>query len=376
MLDSGILPPVHELFSLGFLGENASRLLDDPWGVARRRALDRWGTSIVRAWCIGGRLDRVARRDSDVGPPSRRLRSKPRFARSRCRPRPPRDGESRVVRRDRACGGGACPRRPDALDPPRRRGYACWDERRGLRARGRLPTRALERDGSTAGSTRSSIEPGCDPVPRSAAAGRAALTALADDEHMPRTWRDRAQEALADDDLVHARDARASDTYRSLAAHAIDEDVARTLESEVPRPRPSPARRAIDRPLVGEPGSPSGPRGCELPVPRHVGRRDPRAPGRLSRGQEPGTARRVGPSRQLRLDRAGIEGRWEGADGPASVRSSSPAQRGVCACALGDAVALARVRRMVGDADSPFAGTSGRAGSRLTAALIIARAAG
>jgi hypothetical protein len=66
--------------------------------------------------------------------------------------------------------------------------------------------------------------------PARAERGRMDLAAMAEDTTTPRTWRDRAEEALADADLVRGDADAAVAIYREIAGRTLDEDAARTLE--------------------------------------------------------------------------------------------------------------------------------------------------
>src|SRR5439155_2244530 len=60
--------------------------------------------------------------------------------------------------------------------------------------------------------------------------GRRELRSVADDEKAPMIWRERARDALADDELLRAEFEAAQRDYEALASRAVDEDVGRTLE--------------------------------------------------------------------------------------------------------------------------------------------------
>ncbi len=87
--------------------------------------------------------------------------------------------------------------------------------------------------------------------------GRADLEGLAGNDDVPRTWRDRAEETVADDDMARGSLPRAVATYRALEAHILDEDVARTLEVKAESgegPDAVRASRAVVDLLIGQPG--------------------------------------------------------------------------------------------------------------------------
>jgi hypothetical protein len=352
MLDLGLLPSLERLFSLGFLGENASKSYTVA-GAFVTWVRDRWGPGVVRAWYGGaplpmltglswGDLDRSFRESllALAMPPDASAYAKAKFERP-----------SVWARR--------CPHVVDALDHEADR---CRDEHRFARATS-LYDDALARDPHDwhARFDRARIETWYGNGPR----GREELRAIADDDQAPRNWRDRAQEALADDDLANGRAAPAVAAYRALAGRTLDEDVARTLEVKAMASDNPPARRAIVDLLVGSPGRPVD-----------------AWQGALSLGLWAEETRSVlaaylvGKNLLLHeeyvraaawLDRA-IE------DGAPSARVGRELlrQRAIAACALGDAPALAHVKELTQDDKSPF-GKSAGGGRREWVLRLIAR---
>ena len=339
MLDAGILPVTGDLFSLGFLGENASKSYTVA-GAFVSWVLERWGTQVVRDWYAGGSIEALAGeswtsldahfRDALRGlamPAGATSYAKAKFERP-------------------SVWGRRCPHVVDALD---RRADRCRDEQRFARATG-LYDEALERDPHDwhARFGRARI----DAAYGDEAQGRSALLQLSRDEGVPRTWRDRAAEALADDDLTRGLDAPALETYRVLAARSLDEDVARTLEVKALAADDPLARRAIVDLLLGEPGHPVdswlGPLSLgvwaeqtHLPLAGYLVGKN------LTNHQQYARAAEW-------LDRAIDAGVASSRVGRELLR-----QRAIGACALQDADALARVRRAVTAPGSPFEGSSG-----------------
>src|SRR5262249_6374567 len=82
--------------------------------------------------------------------------------------------------------------------------------------------------------------------------GRAELEALASSEDVPRTWRDRAEEALADADLIEGNVESARMRYERLASRSLDEDQARTFEVKKLATEDAAARAAIVPLLLGD----------------------------------------------------------------------------------------------------------------------------
>lgn len=365
MLDLGVLPPVHRLFSLGFLGENASMSYTVA-GAFVSWVMDRWGAPVVRGWYGGGSVEAL------TGQSWGALESQ--FEQwLRTLPMPAEASAYAKARFERpSVWARRCPHVVDALVG---RADRCRDEHRFARA-STLYAGALARDPHDwhARLDRARIElsygnDGTSPAPPGRGRnleerGREALERIAGDEGAPRTWRDRAQEALADDDLAHGRDQRAVAAYRALAARTLDEDAGRTFEVEALAVDNPPARRAIIDLLIGEPGR---------PVDAWLGA--------ISLGSwaeethEPLAAYLVGKNLAARghyeraaawLDRALDAGAPTPRIGRELLR-----QRAICACAVGDADALARIAQQVDAPGSPFDGSSG--GRREWLVRLIAR---
>jgi hypothetical protein len=185
-----------------------------------------------------------------------------------------------------------------------------------------------------------------------AAVGRAELARVAGDGAAPRTWRDRAEDALADDALSNGRVDDAVRAYDDIAGRVLDEDLARTLEVKALAAPDPAARRAVVDLLIGSPGhapdlwtggatlglwagethSALG----EYLVGKNYGLREEweRAAQWLDRARErPAPTARIG--RELLRERA------------------------IDACALGDRATLAALAQAIDAEDSPFAGSSG-----------------
>ncbi|HEX8796639.1 MAG TPA: hypothetical protein VF765_37065 [Polyangiaceae bacterium] len=339
MMDASLLPRMRDLFSIGFLGENSAKSYTVA-GAFVGWVLGEWGPATVRAWYGGGSIEAL------TGQPWDALQKQFETWLA-AQPMPPDAVTYARAKFERpSVWGRKCPHAVDALD---HRADQCRDEHRFARA-DTLYGEALARDPHDwhARFDLARIETWYGDEAR----GREQLGELAADEHTPRTWRDRAQEALADDDLARGRGSLAADVYRSLAARTPDEDEARTLEVKALSVENPPALRTIVDLLVGEPGK---------PVDSWVGA--------LSLGQwseethEPLAAYLVGKNLALRedyaraaswLDRA-IE---EGAETP-RVGRELLRQRAICACALGDKAAMERVKTLVTELGSPFEGSAG-----------------
>jgi hypothetical protein len=186
-----------------------------------------------------------------------------------------------------------------------------------------------------------------------ASKGRAELQRLAADESVPRTVRDRADEALGDEDLVRGRNDRALERYRALADRVLDEDLARTMEVKAIGAADSSARPAILSMLVGGPGRVVDPWIAALQLGEWAATSEDALPlylvGRnLALHDEYAEA-------AMWLDRAIAAG------GPtARIEREALRQRVVCACVLRDTPSLERLRGLVLARGSSFEGAAGR----------------
>ena len=337
MLDASILPSLRDLFSLDFFGQNASKSYTVA-GAVIGWALDRWGPETVRAWYRGGSVERLtglswAALDEEfrgwlrslVMPAEASAYAKAMFERP-------------------SVWARKCPHAVDALHVSADR---CRDERRFARAVADYSAAlALDPQDWHALFDRARIATRYGDE----AAGLAELHRLASDEKVPRTWRDRAEEAAADDDLVRGRFVEAEDAYRAIAARTLDEDAARTLEVKAIGARDVEARQAIVDLLVGAPGHPVDAWRGALSMGLWAGS-DP---------DEYGLADYlIGKNLMLHDDFSRAAGFLDlalRADVPtARIGRELLRTRAVCACALGDSAGLAAVVRLALAPDSPFA---------------------
>ena len=378
MLDLGLLPPVERLFSLGFLGENASKSYTVA-GAFVRWVKERWGIGLVRAWYGGASIEGLTSENWNA--------LNEQFLRSlRELAMPPEASAYAKARFERpSVWARKCPHVVDALN---RQADRCRDEHRFARATS-LYEDALARDdgdwharfdkaridvwyGTTVG--------GKGP----ASQGWKELDAIASDERAPRTWRDRAREALADVDLANGREELAGAAYRSLAADVLDEDVARTLEVKALAARDPAARRAILDLLVGSPGRPidaaMGPFSVGAwaaetrePLAQYLAGKTLALHDEYARAAErlDGVDHAAFGGRAVGVDHAAFGERAVGVDHAAfgeravtfalsdRVARELLRVRAICACALRDDAGLERVEAIVDGASSPFAGASG-----------------
>jgi hypothetical protein len=342
MLDLGTLPPIRELFSLAFLGANAQKSYTVA-GAFVGWVLERWGAPTVRAWYGGGSIEaltgeRWAGLDDDFR------------AWLRTRPMP---AQAQAYARSRFERPGVwarkCPHVVDALD---RDADRCRDEHRLVRADAGY-ARALARDPgdyhARFGRAKIAVQ---SRGAEEAARGREELERLAGEDGSPRTWRDRAEEALADDDLVRGHPEAAASAYRDIAQRTLDEDSARTLEVKALAADDPVARRAVVDVLLAEPGRAQDPWLGALSLGAWAeATKSPLAEFLVGKNLvlHDQWARAVAP-----LDVVLQEGAPTARIGREALR-----QRAIGACVLRDAAAQARVKEAVlGDA-SPFAASSG-----------------
>jgi hypothetical protein len=363
MLDLGILPPLRSLFSLGFLGENASKSYTVA-GAFVAWVLARWDTAVVRGWYGGGSLEALTGKSwSDLEADF--------HASLRSLPMPPQASAYARARFERpSVWSRRCPHTVDALD---RDADRCRDDHSYARAI-TLYAQALERDPHDwhALLAHAKIQTFFLDNTR----GRGDLERLAREGDTPRTWRDRAQEALADDDLLRGFTDRAEVTYGALAGSVLDEDVARTLEVKAlaAKTEQLEARRAVVDLLVGQADQPGRPVDAWL--------------GGVSLGEwagathEPLASYLVGKNLALHEDyaraAAWLDKALDALDAgaptqqlPGRVRRELLRERARTACALEDEAGLVRVRHAVEQPGSPFEGTAG--GRREWVLRLIAR---
>jgi hypothetical protein len=340
MLDLGILPSMRGVFSVAFLGDNAAKSYTVA-GAFVTWITERWGSAVVHDWYAGASLERLAgaswaELDSDFRDTLRKLEM-PAGASAYARARFERPGM--WMRR--------CPHVVDALD---RRGDSCRNDRRFASARGEYQA-ALARDALDWHARLETAK--IDLLYGDPSQGRAELEGLAEDEGVPQPVRDRADEALGDEDLARGRNDQALERFGALAKRVLDEDVARTIEVKAIAAADSNARPAVLSMLVGEPGRGVDPwlAGLELgewtassqdALPRYLVGRN------LALHDEYAQA-------AMWLDRAIAAG------GPTlRIAREALRQRAVCACVLQDTPSLERLRGLVLAPGSPFEAAAGR----------------
>jgi hypothetical protein len=217
MMDLGMLPPMSSVFSFDFLGASASKSYTLA-GAFVRWAMDRYGLPAVRAWYSGTPIETVTHStwpDLDAAfradiartalPPEALAYAKARFERP-------------------AIFGRKCPHVVDAL---RRKADGCRESLqvdRAVALYDEVLTKDPHDDAAVYGRGLTQLRYG------DRAIGKRELSALAVAPGSPRTWRDRATDALADAELLAGSNDAAAVTYGSLAAASVDEDFGRTEE--------------------------------------------------------------------------------------------------------------------------------------------------
>jgi hypothetical protein len=211
-------------------------------------------------------------------------------------------------------------------------------------------TSAIERDPHDwhARLDRARIETHYGLAPR----GREELTRMATDPQAPRTWRDRAEEALADDDLLSGREEDAARQYAAIAARTLDEDAARTLEVKELSAGDPAARGAIVSLLTGEPGRPADAWSGAL----LLGLWADESHGPLAAYL---TGKNLARHDEWARAAAWLDRAIESGLPTARIAREVLKQRAICACALRDDAGLANVENAIVADDSPFAGGSG-----------------
>jgi hypothetical protein len=247
MLELGILPPMRQVFSFGFLGESSSKSYTLA-GAFVTWVLQKWGTETVRRWYAGEALEKLVGMDWDALDAGFR-------AAVAAQPLSDAAKAYAKARFDRpSVFGRTCPHEVDAL---KREADGCRDALQIDRARERYG-QVLVRDahdwGARFGLGVMELRYGDD------IRGRGELDALAVDEATPRPVRDRTEEVLADALLASGDPAAWQDAqalYEALAKATVEEDVGRTIEVKAyAAGRGGEAREAVLHLLVGSKGRP------------------------------------------------------------------------------------------------------------------------
>lgn len=339
MMQIGILPPIHRVFSFGFLGDASAKSYTLA-GAFVAWVGETWGMAVVHRWYGGAGIEALtgktwAELDRTFRAHLERV-DLPAEAESFARAKFARPG----------IFGRRC---PHAVDAMRHEADVCRDTQRFAEAI-RLYEGVLGKDPIDHASLHSRAQTMRRHGDRDR--GRAELEALAGQSDVPRTWRDRADEALADADFVDGELERARERYAALAARSLDEDAARTLEVKALATRDPEAREAVQALLLGDEAH--GPDIFVAGV----------ALGRASRSASSSLAgylvgRNLVQRGFYERGAAVLDVVLGGAAPTPRIARETLRQRAVAACALADHDALSRTRATIAGPADPFVGGAG-----------------
>lgn len=341
MMQIGILPDMRHVFSLGFLGDASAKSYTLA-GAFITWLGERFGFDVVRAWYAGGDVNALTKLDWKALDDA--------FKGDLLKVPLPDEAESFARAKFARPGifGRRCPHVVDAL---RHEADVCRDTQRYEEAI-RLYKEAISKDAHDFAAQKELAT-----VERrhgDRALGKALLTqmASADEKKVPRTYKDRADEALADAQFIDGDYDGAGARYEELARRTVDEDVARTLEIKGLGARDPDAREAIRGLLLGDEkhGSDIFWGGVEV--------------GGLRARHRSGLATYLAGRNFVGRGFYELGAKWldEALELPLStprVEREALRQRAVAACALGDQAALAKVRARIEGPEDPFKGASG-----------------
>ena len=342
MLDLGILPPIGEIFSLDFLGQ-AHQKSYTLAGAFIRWMMEVHGVAKVRALYAGTTIEEATGKswgalDADFRAHLREL------------PLPPEAASYAKAKFDRpSVFGRRCPHIVDGL---LHEAHRCRDAHQIERAV-RLYDEVLTKDPHDFNAKHGR---GLTFVrwagPSEQQRGRAELEALAADEKTPRTWKDRAEESLADADYLAGDYDRAAERYNRLARASLDEDGGRMLEVKAMAASDPRARGAVGALLLGTPTRPADPfLGAARLGAWSESTSDPLADYLIGKNlAQHAWYKEATPYLERVL-----------AAGPPTPRihRETLRQLGTIACALGAKAGVDRVRRELAGGASPFRATAG-----------------
>jgi tetratricopeptide (TPR) repeat protein len=351
MMDLGILPSMRTIFGVGFLGENSAKSYTVA-GAFVRWAIGRYGPEVVRGWYGGASLEGLTHQSwAELDAAFRQELGKYTLS-------PEADAVARARFGRPSVFGRVC---PHVVDELRQEADRCRDQSQYERAVD-LYTQALDKDAhdwaSRFGRANVLLRYG------DADKGRNQALAIAEDDAAPRTWRDKAEEALADAEFLDGKYERAGARYRALADRTLDEDVMRNLEVKAIGAGEPDARPAIEALLLGARHRPTDILVAAVQL------------GAWSQASKSALADYlIGKNLAGRgwyvlaaiyLDRA-----LEASLPVASVAREALRQRAVCACAMHDERSIARVKADIDGPSSPFRGTAG--GRRASVEQLLSR---
>jgi hypothetical protein len=341
MLDLGTVPPIRQVFSIGFLGVAASKSYTLA-GSFVRFVLDTYGSAVVRAWYGGASLEERTGKSWDS------LDGDFRAYATRTSLSPEAQSFARARFERAAVFGRKCPHVVDAL---RRKADLCRESHEAGRATAAYLD-VLAHDphdwGARYGLGVVNLRYGDE------ALGVRTLQAMVSAEDTPRTWKDRARDGLADGAVLRGEDARARGEYEALAARSLEEDFARTEEVKALGVSDPEGRSVVLALLLGEPNRPPD----SIVAAVRVGEWE---------------ARTGSPLASYLVGRALVGREWYAAaaapldEAIAGGSRTTPRiareairLRAVVACALGDGAARDRARDLVDAKDGPYGSSGGR----------------
>lgn len=334
MLDLGILPPMREIVGVDFLGRSSSqsyttagafiKWMMKAYGVDKVRAVY-GGTSFAAA--TGKSLDAL---DAEFRAYLKADQPLPDQAMSFAKGKFDRPGLF-----SRLC--------PHVVDGLLERANACRDGQSYAEAIG-LYDEVLTKDPLNAQATfnRATSELRAGDTDK----GRADLDALEENQAIGRAWHDRAEEALADDELTRGLYEQAAARYKALADATLDEDAGRTYEVKLVGALDPMARPAIEGLLLGPQHGDDSFYAATLLGTWQNKTHDPLADYLIGKN----TARHGQYDEALPYLEAVVEA---GAPSPRIGRELLR-QYAVIACAKGDAKLVARAKALVDAPASPF----------------------
>ncbi len=353
MMKIGILPPMSRVFSLGFLGDASAKSYTLAGSFIDWLA-QRWGMATVRSWYGGGDivaltgkswpdLEQAFRDYLATVPLPPEAES---FARAKCN-RP-------------GLFGRKC---PHVVDKIRLEADGCRESQRFEEAI-RLYNEALSKDAADFASRHSRAVTMRRHTDREN--GRAELESIMARDDVPRTWRDRAEEALADADFIDGDLERAATHYDALAKRALDEDAARTLEVKKLAALDPAAREAVQALLLGDQKHRSDVFVGGVALGRWI----------VTEGEKSALAsylvgRNLVQRGFYEQGAASLDVALRGELPTPRIARETLRQRAIAACALSDVAALQKVNAIIESPDDPFKGASG--GRREATLRMIAR---
>ncbi len=334
------LPPMHVIFSVGFLGQSAQK------SYTLAGAFIRWmmttkGVEAVRAWYAGGDVEAIfgmgwgkideafrAGLDAIVLPPAAETYVASKF-----------DRPSVFFRK--------CPHEVDGL---KKTADTCRDGHQIARAR-TLYDDALALDPSEPSVllSRAVMELRQGDADR----GRREVHAIVSDAKSPLQARHKAEEALADDALQRGDADAAANAYADLAAGTPDEDAARTLEVKALAARDEDARLAVTTLLIAAPSKrPPDPLLAAAMLGDWEGRT-----------KSPLAAYLIGKTEASHGYYSEAAKRFEAVEEATNltprIRREALRQRAIAACAVSDEASIAHLLTLAEDVAGVYAGSAG-----------------